>query len=165
MAASPRLSVVARGDREIVLSRRFDAPRRLVFAAWTTPDLFVRWFGAREWTVPVCEMDVRPGGRYRYRLRGPDGQEVEMTGVYREVVPPERLVTTERFVGFAEVGWRPEDETVTTAVLSEQDGRTTWTATVLYPSREVRDAALDSPMERGLGEGLDRLADLLGTLA
>src|ERR671933_1431990 len=84
-------------DREIVMRRVFDAPRRLVFDAWTTPELFARWFGARGWSVPVCEIDLRPGGRYRYVMRGPDGQEVAMAGVYREVVPPERLVTTERF--------------------------------------------------------------------
>jgi uncharacterized protein YndB with AHSA1/START domain len=157
--------VIARGEREIVMTRRFAAPRRLVFDAWTRPELFARWFGARDWTVPVCEMDLRPGGSYRYLLRGPDGPEVEMQGVYREIVPPERIVTTELFVGFSEVGWRPEDETVTTAVLTEQDGQTTWTAAVLYPSKEVRDAVLRSPMERGMAEGLDRLAELLRMMA
>ena len=165
-ANSERLSVTAQGDREIVMTRVFDAPRTLVFDAWTKPELFARWFGARGWTVPVCEIDLRPGGAFRYILRGPDGSEVVMRGVYREVVPPERLVTTESFDGFAEVGWRPEDETVTTAVFTEQEGKTTWTATVLYPSKEVRDAALQlSEAWRGMGESLDRLAELLQTLA
>jgi uncharacterized protein YndB with AHSA1/START domain len=158
-----RLSVVARGEREIVLSRVFNAPRRLVWDAWTRPELFVRWFGSHGWTVPVCEMDVRPGGRYRYVMRrADDAQEVVMRGEYREVVPPERLVTTEEWEGFTESGWRPEDATVTTAVLAEQDGRTTWTSTMRYPSREVRDAALNlQPAWRGAAEGYDRLAALL----
>ena len=165
-ASSERLTVTARGDREIVMTRVFDAPRHLVFDAWTKPELLARWFGPRGWTVPVCEIDLRPGGAFRYVLRGPDGSEVVMRGVYREVVPPERLVTTEGFDGFSEVGWRPEDETVTTMVLTEQDGKTTWTATVLYPSKEVRDAALQlSEAWRGLGESLDRLAELLQRLA
>lgn len=165
-ADSERLTVTARGDREMVMTRVFDAPRRLVFDAWTKPELFARWFGPRGWTVPLCEIDLRPGGTYRYVLRGPDGSEVVMRGVYREVVPPERLVTAEVFEGFSEVGWRPEDSTVTTAVFTEQDGRTTWTATVVYPSKEGRDAALQSNEAwRGMGESLDRLAEVLQTLA
>jgi uncharacterized protein YndB with AHSA1/START domain len=148
------------------MTRVFDAPRRLVFDAWTRPELFVRWFGARGWTVPVCEIDLRPGGAYRYVMRGADGAEITMRGVYREVEPPERLVTSELFEGFSEVGWRPEDETVTTAVFAERDGQTTWTAVVLYPSREVRDAALHlTPAWRGMGESLDRLAAVLATIA
>ena len=164
-ANSERLSVTAQGDREIVMTRVFDAPRTLVFDAWTKPELFARWFGARGWTVPVCEIDLRPGGAFRYILRGPDGSEVVMRGVYREVVPPERLVTTESFDGFAEVGWRPEDQTVTTMVLTEHDGKTTWTATIVYPSKEVRDAALQLNVAwMGMAESLDRLAELVQTL-
>ena len=88
-----------------------------------------------------------------------------MRGVYREVVPPERLVTTEGFEGFAEVGWRPEDQTVTTMVLTEHDGKTTWTATIVYPSKEVRDAALQLNVAwTGMAESLDRLAELVQTL-
>ena len=153
------------GEREIVMSRVFAAPLRLVFDAWTKPELFARWFGAHGWTVPSCEIDLRPGGAYRHVLRGPDGVEVVLRGVYREVAPPERLVTVEQFEGFAEVGWRPEDATVTTTVLTEQDGRTTWTATVRYPSQAVRDAALLVPMERGMGESLDRLDAVLAEIA
>ena len=162
-----RLSVTARGDREIVMARVFNAPRRLVWDAWTKPELFVRWFGSRDWTVPVCEMDVRAGGTYRYVMRRADGsQEMVMRGEYREVVPPERLVTTEAWQGFTEPGWRAEDATVTTAVLTERDGKTTWTATMLYPSQEVRDAALNlQPAWEGAAEGFDRLAELLEELA
>jgi uncharacterized protein YndB with AHSA1/START domain len=159
-----RLSVSARGDREIVISRVFNAPRRLVWDAWTRPELFVRWFGSRGWTVPACEMDVRAGGTYRYVMRRADGsQEIVMRGEYREVVPPERLVTTETWEGFTEPGWRAEDATVTTALLTEWDGKTRWTATILYPSQEVRDAALGlQPAWEGAAEGFDRLDELLG---
>ena len=165
-ANSAGLNITARGDREIEMSRVFNAPRRLVFDAWTRPELFVRWFGPRGWTVPVCEMDVHPGGSYRYVLRGPDGTEMVMRGAYREVVPPERLVNTESFEGFSEVGWRPEDETVITTVLTERDGTTTWRATILYPSREVRDAALGlSEAWTGAGEAYDRLDALVEEMA
>ena len=162
-ADSERLSVTARGDREIVMTRVFNAPRALVFDAWTKPELFKRWFGSREWGVPVCEMDVRPGGSYRYVMRRADGsQEIVMRGEYREVVPPERMVTTEAFEGFSEAGWRPEDATVSTTLLTEHEGKTTWTATMLYPSEEVRDAALNlKPAWKGAAEGYDRLAALL----
>lgn len=160
------LTVTARGDRKIVMTRVFDAPRTLVFDTWTKPELFARWFGRRGWTVPVCEIDLRPGGAYRYVMRGPDGSEVAMRGVYREVVRPERLVTTESFEGFSEVGWRPEDETVITTLFAEQNGKTTWTATILYPSKEVRDAALALEQAwTGAAETYDRLAELLATMA
>jgi len=114
--------------------------------------------------VTECEIDLRPGGTYRWVQRGPDGQEVVLRGEYREVVRPERLVATEVWGGFSEVGWRPEDVTVSTLVLTERDGRTTWTATFLYPSKEIRDAALQTPMEQGMNESFDRLAEMLATL-
>jgi uncharacterized protein YndB with AHSA1/START domain len=161
---SERLTLTARFDREIVMTRVFKAPRELVFDAWTKPELLKRWFGASGWTVPTCEIDLRPGGTYRIVQRGPDGREVVMRGEYREIVRPERLTQTEGFEGFTEVGWRPEDETVSTMVLTERDGRTTWTATVRYPSKEVRDAALLSPMESGMNASFEKLEELLTTL-
>jgi uncharacterized protein YndB with AHSA1/START domain len=168
-AGRQRLGVVARGDREIVITRVFNAPRRLVFDAWTKPELFVRWMGGRGFTVPICEMDVRPGGAYRYVLRREDGagQEMTMRGEYREVVPPQRLVTAEAWEGFAETGWRPEDRTVTTALFVESaDRKTTWSATLLYPTQAVRDAALNmQPAWSGMAEGLDRMEALLAELA
>jgi uncharacterized protein YndB with AHSA1/START domain len=161
-AESGRLSVAAQSERELVMTRAFDAPRQLVFDAWTRPELFVRWFGPHGWSVPVCEIDLRPGGSYRYVLRGPDGAEIGLRGAYREVAPPERLVCTQVFDGFSEVGWRPEDEAVITAILTQQDGTTTWTATVLYPSREVRDAAIQlDGAWTGMADSLDRLAEVL----
>jgi uncharacterized protein YndB with AHSA1/START domain len=157
------LTVVGQGDREVVMTRVFAGPRRLVFDAWTKPELFARWFGPKGWTTSVIEMDVRPGGSFHYVLRGPDGGEIVFRGSYREVVPPERLVTTEAFEGFTEVGWRPEDATVTTATFLERDGTTTWTATIRYPSREVRDAAL-SLKQAWNDEAYQRLDEMLGTM-
>ena len=163
-ADGERLIVTPQSDREIVMTRVFNAPRHLVFDAWTKPELFVRWFGPRGWTVPVCEIDLRPGGTYHFVLRGPDGSEIGMRGVYREIVRHDRLVCTEAYDGFSEVGWRPEDESLVTTVLTEDDGKTTWTATVVYPSKEVRDAVIQSGMERGAAESYDRLAELLATM-
>ena len=163
---TPSLSVRPQGERDIVMSRRFNAPRRLVFDAWTKPELLRRWYGARGWTLPVCEVDLRPGGGYRYVMRGPNGADVTLRGTYRQVSPPERLVSTEAFEGFSESeqGWRPEDESVSSMVLTEEDGKTTWTLTTTYPSREVRDAAyaLKQAWE-GMGYSLDRLEEVLRT--
>ncbi len=142
-------------DREIVLTREFDAPRHLVFRALTTPALLERWLGPRDWILASCEIDLRVGGAWRQVHRGPDGSEMGMRGVYREVSPPNRLVTTEAFDG-----WEDGEATVTTT-LAERAGRTTMTTTVLYPSREVRDGMLSTDMARGAGEGYDRLEELL----
>lgn len=160
-----RLVVTTPSDREIVMTRVFNAPRRLVWAAWTKPEYVARWFGADGWTVPVCEIDLRPGGSYRYVMRGPAGEEVTMRGIYRDVVPPERLVSTETFEGFSEVGYRPEDRTVSTAVLTERDGRTTWTATIVYPSKTIRDGALATPMEEGMNGSFARMDAVLATMS
>jgi uncharacterized protein YndB with AHSA1/START domain len=161
----PALSVSPSGERDVVMTRVFNAPRHLVFDAWTRPELLVRWYGARGWSLPVCEIDLRPGGTYRYVLRGPDGAEVTLRGTYREVAPPERLVSTEAFSqGFSEEGWRPEDETVSTMLLTEQDGQTTWSLTTTYPTREVRDAAYAMKQAwDGMSYSLDRLDELLRT--
>lgn len=146
-------------DREIVLSREFDAPRALVFKALTTPELLKRWLGPRDWTLETCEIDLRVGGAWRQVHRGPDGSIMGMRGVYREVSPPDRLVTTEAFDDWA------EGEATVTTTLTEHAGRTTMTTSVLYPSREVRDGMLSTDMERGIGEGYDRLAELLSLTA
>src|SRR5215210_4661522 len=111
-------------DREIVVTRVFDAPRRLVFEAWTSPEHLPRWMlGPPGWTMPVCEIDLRPGGAHRCVWRDTDGREMEIRGVYREIVPPERLVSTESWGG----DW---PETINTLILSEQDGKTTISLTV-----------------------------------
>ncbi|WP_158887244.1 SRPBCC family protein [Amycolatopsis anabasis] len=148
--------VTTPSETEIVLTRGFDAPRRLVFDAWTKPELLRQWFGARGWHLVVCEIDLRVGGAWRFVSRGPGGADMGHGGVYREISAPDRLVYTESY----DDQWFPGEALVTT-VLTEDGGRTTMTSTLLFPSREVRDLVLASPMERGVGEGYDRLAELL----
>src|SRR6266852_792282 len=155
------LKVTTRGDREIVMTRDFDAPRRLVFDALTKPELVKQWLlGPPGWSMPVCEIDLKVGGAYRYVWRrDSDGTQMGMGGVYREIVAPERLVATERF----DEAWYP-GEAVGTLVLVEQGGKTTLTQTELYQSREARDAVLKSGMEQGVAASYDRLAELLPSL-
>jgi uncharacterized protein YndB with AHSA1/START domain len=146
-------------DREVVITRVVDAPRRIVFEAYTTPRHLQQWLlGPEGWTMPICELDLRPGGAFRYVWRKADGAEMTIAGAVREVVPPERLVTTE--------SWGPEwPETVNTVVFTEAGGRTTISLTVTYPSREARDAALQTGMKEGMDQGFARLDALLKTLA
>ena len=148
------LKVTTPSDREIVLTRVFDAPRSLVFDAFTKPELLKHWFGPRGWSLAVCEVDLRVGGTWRYLLRGPVGGEMGMRGTYRTIVPPGRLDFTESFDDFP-------GESLVTTVLVEVHGRTTMTATVLYPTQEIRDAVFKSGMEHGAAESYDRLAELL----
>jgi uncharacterized protein YndB with AHSA1/START domain len=145
-------------DREVVVTRVFAAPRHLVFAAMTTPALLKRWLAAPGRTLEICDVDLRVGGGYRFVFRGPGRKDVGVRGTYREIVPPERLVTSE--------AWEDWDagETHVTTRLTEQDGRTTYTSTILFPSREVRDAVLQSGLKTGAGANYDRLAELLSTL-
>ncbi|GII61081.1 hypothetical protein Skr01_11660 [Sphaerisporangium krabiense] len=140
-------------DREIVVTRVLDAPRRLVFDAWTSPEHIPHWMGPKAWTMRVCEIDLRPGGGYRFAWSGPDGAEMGISGVYRVIDPPGRLVTTE--------SWDEGPEVLNTLVLNEQDGVTTMTCTALYPSRDVRDAVLGTGMRAGMSEGLNRLEERL----
>ena len=154
------LKVTTPTGREIAMTRLFDAPRSLVFDALTKPELLQRWFfGPPGWSLVVCEIDLKVGGAYRYVWRGPDGTDMGMRGVYRDIVPPARIVQTESF----DESWYPGEAMVTT-VLVEQGGKTTLTMTVLYESREARDAVLKTPMEHGVAAGYDRLAELLASL-
>ena len=154
------LQLTAPGEREIVMTRVFDAPRQLVFDAHTKPELVKRWLlGPPGWSMPVCEIDLRVGGKYRYVWRHDrEGTEMGMGGVYREIVAPERIVNTEKF---DEASYPAE--AVDTLVLVEQGSRTTLTLTVLYESREAREAVLKSGMESGVAASYDRLADLLAS--
>jgi uncharacterized protein YndB with AHSA1/START domain len=146
-------------DREIVISRLFDAPRRLIFEAYTNPEHLPHWLlGPDGWTMPVCEVDLRPGGAWHFVWRRADGSELEMHGLYKEIVPPERLVQTESWGG----DW---PETLNTLLLSEEDGKTVLTLRTLYPSKEARDAALQTGMMDGASRSFDRLADYLSTMA
>jgi uncharacterized protein YndB with AHSA1/START domain len=142
-------------DREVVITRVVNAPRRLVFAAWTEPRHLQRWLiGPDGWSMPVCEIDLRPGGRWRYVYRKPSGTEMTLTGSVLEVLPPERLVTTE--------SWGPEwPETVNTVVLTESGGHTTITLTITYVSKEARDAAVGTGAMDGMNQSFDRLDELL----
>jgi uncharacterized protein YndB with AHSA1/START domain len=151
------LQITTRGDRELVLTRVFDAPRRLVFDAWTKPELVRQWLlGPPGWSMPVCEIDLRVGGKYRYVWRKDNEIEMGMGGVYREIVAPERIVATEKF----DESWYP-GEGLGTVVLVEVGGKTTLTQTILYESREALEVVLKSPMEEGVAAGYDRLAGLL----
>ena len=152
------LKVTTPSEREIEMTRVFDAPRHLVFDAMTKPELLKRWFGPHGWNLVVCEVDLRVGGAWRFILEGPDGQRMGMSGAYREIVPCERTVHTESFDDY------PGDSVVT-VVLTEHEGKTTLTGTVLYESQEVRDIVVASGMEHGAAETYDRLADLLPSLS
>jgi uncharacterized protein YndB with AHSA1/START domain len=155
---SSALTVTTPTEREIVMTRVFDAPRRLVFEAMTKPEHMVRWFGPHGWTLAVCEIDLRPGGAWRSVLRGPGGTQMGMSGVYQEITPPERFVSTESFDDYP-------GESLNTLSFEEHDGKTTFKVRILYPSREVRDIVLQSGMEKGAGQTYDRLAEHLEAMA
>jgi uncharacterized protein YndB with AHSA1/START domain len=154
MPSNP-LIVTTNGDLEVVMTRVFDAPRNLVFDAFTKPDLMKRWCGPRAWTLITCEIDLRPGGQYLYVMRRDNGKEMTMRGEYREIVRNERLVNTEGF----DDPWF-EGEAVTTNVFTEQSGRTTLASTTRYDSKAIRDAVLRTPMESGVGESFEKLDEL-----
>jgi len=146
-------------DREIIITRAIGAPRRLVFEAYTNPEHLPHWMlGPEGWSMPICEIDLRVGGAWHFVWRRADGTEMAMRGVYQEIAPPERLVSTESWGG----DW---PETLNTLLLSEEDGKTTITQRVLYPSREARDAALRTGMQEGVSESFDRLAEYLRAIA
>ena len=154
------LQVAAQGDHEIVMTRVLDAPRHLVFDAFTKPELLKRWLGALAgWEFAVCEIDLRVGGKYRWVWKNADGMQMGISGVYREIVPPEKIVSTERF----DEAWYP-GEGLGTVVFTEQGGLTTVTQTVRYETREARDGVLKSPMETGVAASYNQLQLLLDSL-
>lgn len=146
-------------DVELVTIRAFDAPRELVWEAWTSPEHLPRWLlGPDGWTMPVCESDLRVGGLWHFVWRHGDGTEMGMSGEYREITPPERLVSTQ--------SWGDDwPETLNTLVFAEDGERTVVTQTILYPSVEARDAALATGMQQGIDSGFDRLDAYLRTLS
>jgi uncharacterized protein YndB with AHSA1/START domain len=153
------LQITTPSDREIRITRAFDAPRTMVWEAYTRPELVKRWLGQMPgWSWAVCEMDVREGGRYRWVWRGPEGAELAVGGEYREVVPGERLVSTERY----DQQWY-EGDAVGTVELTETNGRTTLVLTLRYASKEVRDAVLQSPATTGMESGFTALDELLAS--
>ena len=158
---SSAMTLTLPSDREIVLSRVFNAPRRLVFEAWTNPEHVKQWYGCSIMTLPICEIDLRVGGTYRYVMRDPGGMNHTMQGVYREITPPARLVYTERYVteGFT------SNDALVTVLFAEHDGMTTLTSTILHQSKADRDAHLGTGMEKGAAEVYDRLAAHIEAMA
>lgn len=158
---SGELRIVPLSDREIKITRDFKAPRKLVWDAYTRPELVKQWlYGPPGWSFDVCEIDLRVGGKYRYVWRKGAEVVMGMGGVYREIRAPERIVSTEKF----DEAWYP-GEAVGTVVMTESGGATLVTTTVRYESKEIRDGVLKSPMESGLKAGYDRLAELVESLA
>jgi uncharacterized protein YndB with AHSA1/START domain len=152
------LSITFPTDRKIVFTRGFDAPRALVWDAWTKPEHVRRWYGCDRYTLALCEIDLRVGGGYRFVMRGPDDHTFTMSGVYREIVKPDYLVYTERFDD------DPAKEALVTLTLEERGGKTTTRSTTLYRTAADVQAVLKSGMETGAALALDRLAALVGSL-
>lgn len=141
------------------MTRVVDAPRRLVWDVWTNAKHLPHWMlGPEGWTMPVCEIDLRPGGEWHFVWRRSNGSEMGMRGVYREIKPPERLVSTESWGG----DW---PETINTLILSGKADKRTMSQAVLYPSKEARDAAMNTGMKDGVSVSFERLAKYLRTLA
>jgi uncharacterized protein YndB with AHSA1/START domain len=163
--SSGTASVTLPTDEQILIVREFDAPRRLVWQAWTTPELVKRWWNARRGEVTLAEIDLRVGGRWRYVMIAEGGFEVAFHGEYREIVSTERIVSTEVYEGLPE-GLDPEEHaSVNTVTFEERDGRTTLTILSEYVSKMDRDAVIASGMEAGLQDALDLLEEVAISLA
>ena len=145
-------------DEQILITREFDAPKELVYKAWTTPELVRRWWHANRGEMTTCEIDLRVGGGWRYVMVTPDGFEVGFHGEYREIVPNERLVSTEVYEGM------PDGEALDTLTLTEVDGRTTLEILVEHQSKEHRDAHIASGMEDGMQDAMDLLEQVAVSL-
>ena len=157
VATSQSAKLTLPTDDQILITREFDAPRHLVFKAVTTPELVKRWWHANRGEVTLAEIDFRVGGKWRYVSVTDDGFEVGFHGEYREIVPNERIVSTEVYEG-APGG--DENGTLNTMTLVEKDGRTTLTTLVQAPSKEIRDAIIESGMEAGMQDAMDLLEDV-----
>jgi uncharacterized protein YndB with AHSA1/START domain len=151
-------TVTLPSDEQILITREFDAPKHLVYKAWTTPELVRRWWSAGRGEVTIAEIDLRVGGKWRYVMIANEGFEVGFHGEYREIVPDERLVSTEVYEGM------PDGEALNTLTLTEADGRTTLTVLVQHSSKEHRDAHIDSGMEDGLQDALNLLEEVAVSL-
>jgi len=158
VATSGTAVVTLPADDQILITREFDAPKHLVYKAWTTPELVGRWWHANRGEVKSIEIDLRVGGGWRYVMETPDGLEVAFHGEYRELVADERIVSTEVYEGF------PDGEAVDTLTLTEEGGRTTLSILVQHTSREHRDAHIESGMEDGLQDALDLLEQVAASL-
>ena len=155
------LQVTTPTDCEIVMTRQFDAPRQMVFDAHTKPELVKRWLlGPPGWTMPFCEIDLRVGGTYRYEWRHPERPGFGTGGVYREIAAPDRIVQTELMDGAPANG-----EALNTLVLSERDGKTVLTQTMLFASREIRDMVIKTGMAKGVEASFANLDEFLASVA
>jgi uncharacterized protein YndB with AHSA1/START domain len=158
MTTSGTAKVTLPADEQILITREFDAPKHLVYKAWTTPELVRRWWNAKRGEVTTCEIDLRVGGTWRYVMVTPDGTEVGFHGEYREIVPNERIVSTEVFEGM------PDAAALNTLTLVEEDGRTTLTILVEHSSKEHRDGHINSGMEAGMQDAMDLLEEVAVSL-
>ena len=159
-ASSATAKVTLPADDQILITREFDAPRRLVYQAWTTAELIKRWWSGQRGEVTLAEVDLRVGGAWRYVMTADGGFEVAFHGMYQEIVPEERIVYTEAFEGMPDAG-----STMNTATFAEADGRTVLTLLIVCPSREVRDGIIDSGMEGGMQEQMDALEQVATSLS
>jgi uncharacterized protein YndB with AHSA1/START domain len=164
MTSSGTATVTLPTEEQILITREFDAPKHLVYKAWTTPELVKRWWHAKRGEVTVAEIDLRVGGLWRYVMVADDGFEVGFHGEYREIVPDERIVSTEIYEGLPEGVSEEEGATVNTVTFTEADGRTTATLLVQATSKISRDAIIDSGMEGGLQDALDLLEQVAVSL-
>ena len=158
VTSSGTATVTLPTDEQILITREFDAPRHLVYTAWTTPELVRRWWHAKRGEVTLCEIDLRVGGAWRFVMVADGGFEVGFHGEYREIVPDERIVSTEVYEGM------PDAEAVNTLTLTERDGRTTMTILVQHASKEHRDAHVESGMEAGLQDAMDLMEEVAVSL-
>ena len=163
VATSQTATVTLPTDEQILITREFDAPKHLVYEAWTTPELVRRWWTAKRGEATVAEIDLRVSGRWRYVMVTEDGVEVGFHGEYRELVPNERIVSTEVYEGAPQRAG-PEEGTLNTVTFDEVDGRTRLTILVQATSKQTRDAIIDSGMEDGLQDALDLLEEVAVSL-
>jgi uncharacterized protein YndB with AHSA1/START domain len=164
MRSSAPTTVTLPTDEQILITRAFDAPKHLVYKAFTTPELVKRWWNAKRGEVTLAEIDLRVGGKWRYVMVTEDGVEVGFHGEYREIVPNERIVSTEVYEGLPEGVSEEDGATVNTATFTDADGRTTLTILVQATSKVSRDAIIDSGMEAGLQDALDLLEQVAVSL-
>lgn len=153
------LTITTPSDREVMLTRVFDASANLVFQSLTEPEWLKRWYGPSGWTLVVCEIDLRVGGAWHFVVQRPDGKRIGQLGVYKEIVKNERIVNTE--------AWEDWDagETMVTTNLTEYDGKTTFQCTILFPSKEVRDAVVKAGLGDGAEQSYNKLAQVLASVS
>jgi uncharacterized protein YndB with AHSA1/START domain len=160
MTSSGKAKVTLPTDEQILITREFDAPRQLVYEAWTTPELVRRWWSGQRGEMKVVDIDLRVGGTWRYVMTTSQGFDIAFHGEFREIVPAERIVTTEAFEGVPEQGEPP----LNIVTFTETDGRTTLELLVVAPDRQVRDAIVGSGMETGMQEQMDVLEELVRSM-